>query len=169
MNIRKSAIMLLIVLCATHIFTHGQNTSDLATLGDRVVTYIESQKPEWKYENVQPISGSADVIIQQWTLDNRSVRIAIISHKSTPDAAEAIAKLAREGQINERLLGLGDEGMTWGRGVVSFRKRNLTIDVSAANTEPTLDLSEAAKNTADERKIAKEFAQLISDSIKDKQ
>ena len=169
MSLRKFAITLAIILCAAHIFTHAQNTSDLTTLKDRVVSYIESQKPDWKYENVQPISGSADVVVQQWTLDNRSVRIAMISYKSTPAAAAAISKLAREGQINERLLGLGDEAMTWGRGVVSFRKRNLTVDVSAANTEPTQDLSEAAKNTADERKLAKEFAQLVSDAIKDKQ
>lgn len=168
MNIRKSLIALLIVLCAAHIFTHAQNSSDLTALGDRVVSYIESEKPDWKHENVQPISGSADVIVQQWTLDNRSVRIAIISHKSTSDAASAISKLAREGQINERLIGLGDDGMTWGRGVVSFRIRNLTIDVSAAKTELTVDLSEAAKNTADERRLAKEFAQLVSDVIKDK-
>ena len=169
MNIRKSALMLLSVLCAAYIFTYAQNTSDLTTLGDRVVSYIESLKPDWKYENVQPISGSADIVIQQWTLNNRSVRIAIISHKSAQDAAAAISKLAREGQINERLLGLGDEGLAWGRGVVSFRKRNLTIDVSAANTEPTLDLNEAAKNTADERKLAKEFAQLVSEAVKEKQ
>nr|AUN36067.1 hypothetical protein [uncultured bacterium] len=168
MNIRKSAIMLLIILCAAQIFTYAQNGSDLTTLGDRVVSYIESQKPDWKYESVQPTSGSGDVLIQQWTLDNRSVRIAIVSHKSTQDAAAAISRLAREGQANEAQPGLGDEGMVWGRGVVSFRKRNFTIDISAANTEPVLDLSEAAKNTADERKLAKEFAQLVSSSIKDK-
>ena len=168
MNIRKSAIMLLIILCAAQIFTYAQNGSDLTTLGDRVVSYIESQKPDWKHESVQPTSGSGDVLIPQWTLDNRSVRIAIVSHKSTQDAAAAISRLAREGQANETQPGLGDEGMVWGRGVVSFRKRNFTIDISAANTDPVLDLSEAAKNTADERKLAKEFVQLVSYSIKDK-
>jgi hypothetical protein len=167
MNILKSVIVLLIVLCAAHIFTHAQNTSDLTTLGDRIVSYIESQKPDWKYQKVQPITDSADVIIQQWTLDNRSVRIAIVSHKSTSDAVAAISRLAREGQISETLPGLGDEAMTWGRGVVSFRKRNLTIDISAANTEPVLDLNEAAKNTADERKLAKEFSLLVSEAMKD--
>lgn len=168
MNIRNSGIMLLIVLCAAHFVTYAQNSLDLTTVGDRVVSYIESQKPDWKYESVQPTSGSGDVLIQQWTLEKRSVRIAIVSHKSTLDAAAAISRLAREGQANETQLGLGDEGMVWGRGVVSFRKRNFTIDISAANTEPVLDLSEAAKNTADERKLAKEFAQLVAYAIKDK-
>jgi len=168
MTIRATAIILFVFLLATNI-TRTQNTSDLTVLGERVVSYIQSKNPDWKYESVQPITGSADVIVQQWTLDNRSIRIAIISHKSTQDAAAAMVKLAREGQLNERLQGLGDEGVTWGRGVVSFRKQHLTIDVSATNTSPTLDLNEAAKNTTDERKLAKEFAGLVADAIKDKQ
>lgn len=168
MRIRTTAIMLFSFL-AVHTFTHAQNNSELSTLGDRVVSYIQSKKADWKYENVPPISGSANVIVQQWTLDNRSIRIAMVSHGSMSDAAAAMSKLAQERQIDERFQGLGDEGMTWGRGVVSFRKRNLTIDVSATNTYPTLDLNEAAKNTADERKLAKEFALLVADAIKDKQ
>jgi hypothetical protein len=169
MRIRPSMILLLGFLLIAYIFTQAQNSSDLASIGDRVVSYIQSKDPDWKYENVQPISGSTDVVVQQWTLDNRSIRVAIISHRSNADASAALSKLAREGQLNERVQGLADEGMTWGRGVVSFRKRNLTIDVSATNTEPTLDIKQAAKNTTDERNLAKEFAQLVADAIKDKQ
>jgi hypothetical protein len=58
--------------------------------------------------------------------------------------------------------------MSWGRGVVSFRKRNLTIDVSAINTGPVFDVNAAAKSTADERKLAKEFALLVVDALKDR-
>ena len=169
MSVRTTAIMLLISSLGLYTLSHAQNNSELSTVGDQVVTHIRSEKPDWKYENVQPITGSGNVIVQQWTLDNRSIRIAIVSHRSPAEAAAAISKLAREGQISETFQGLGDEGMTWGRGVVSFRKRNLTIDVSATNTQPTLDLNEAAKNTADERSLAKQFAVLVSDAIKDKQ
>jgi len=168
MSIRITTIVLCILLLVAFLITHAQTISELSTLEDRVVSHIQSQKPDWKYEKVQPIAESTHVIVQQWTLDNRSIRIAIISHKSTPDAATAISRLAREGQISERFQDLGDEGMTWGRGVVSFRKRNLTIDVSATNTNSILDLDEGAKNTADERKLAKEFAALVADVIKDK-
>ena len=167
MSIRTMAMMMILLsLFSVHTFTHAQNNSELTTLGDRVVSYIQVQKADWKYENVQPMTGSANVVVQQWTLEKRSIRIAIISHKSTSDAAAAMSRLARERE-NERLQGFGDEGMAWGRGVVSFRLRNLTIDVSANNTEPVLDLKEAAKNTADERKLAKEFAALVADAVKD--
>ena len=168
MSIKKTVIILFVFLLAAYLVTQAQNNSELRTLSDRIVSHIESQKPDWKYENIQPITGSADVIVQQWTLDNRSVRIAMISHRSPSDAAAAMSKLAQERQVNERFQGLGDEGLAWGRGVVSFRKRNLRIDVSAANTNPTLDLNEAAKNTAAEHKLAKEFAVLVADAIKDK-
>lgn len=148
--------------------THTQSTSELTALGDSVVNSIHSKKPDWKYEAVQPMSGSTGVILQQWTLDYQSVRIAIVAHKSTQDAATTLAKLAREGQLIERVQGVGDEGITWGRGVVSFRKRNLTIDVSVANTDSTLDPTELAKNLTDERNVAKEFALLVADVIKHK-
>jgi hypothetical protein len=137
-------------------------------LGDSVVSSIQSMKRDWKNEAVQPISGRVAVILQQWTLDSQSVRIAIVADKSTQDAATAISKLAREGQLIERVQGFGEEGITWGRGVVSFRKRNLTIDVSAANTDSTLDPTELAKNLVEERKVAKEFALLVADVIKGK-
>ena len=169
MSIRRTVFMLLTSLLVFHTFIHAQNNSELSTLGDHIVDHIHSQKPDWKYEIIQPIGGSADVMAQQWTLDNCSIRIAIISHKSMADAAAAMSKLANEGQLTERFQGLGDDGMMWGRGVISFRKRNLTIDVSATTTTPTLGLNEAAKNTADERKLAKEFAVLVADAIKGKQ
>jgi hypothetical protein len=164
----------LIVIVALSLFlseaipAQTQSTSELMALGDSVVSSIQSMKRDWKYEAVQPISGSVAVILQQWTLDSQSVRIAIVAHKSTQDAATAISKLAREGQLIERVQGFGEEGITWGRGVVSFRKRNLTIDVSAANTDSTLDPTELAKNLVEERKVAKEFALLVADVIKGK-
>lgn len=167
MSKRTTAIMLLSLL-AVHTFTRAQNSSELSTLAEQVVTHIQSQKADWKYENVQPMTGSANVIVQQWTLDNRSVRIAITAYNSTPGAAAALSRLADQGQPNERFQGIGDDGIMWGRGVVSFRKRNFTIDVSATNIAPTLDLNEASKNTDDERKLAKEFAMLVADAIKDK-
>ena len=162
-----TAAMILLSLLTVQTLTHAQNNSELTTLADRVVNYIQSQKTDWKYKNVEPIKGSANVIIQQWTLDSRLVRIAIMSHRSMSDAAAAMSKLAQDGQVNERLQGLGDEGITWGRGVVSFRRRNIRIDVSAANNTPTPDPKEALKNTEDELKLAKEFTQLVADAIKE--
>jgi len=40
--------------------------------------------------------------------------------------------------------------------------------VSVTNTKPTLDRSELNKNAAEERKLAKDFALMVADAIKDK-
>ena len=162
------ALIALSLFASVAVATHTQNSSELMALAERVVISIQSEKPDWKYQNVEPIAGSGDVILQQWTLGDQSIRIAIVSHQSIQDAATAMSKLAREGGVSEQVRGLGDEGITWGRGVVSFRKKNLTIDVSTTNTKPTLDSSELAKNAAEERDVAKEFARLVADAIKDK-
>lgn len=162
------AVMALSLFASVAIASHTQNTAELMSLADKFANSIQGQKPDWKYQMIEPIRGSGDVILQQWTLDNQSIRIAITSYKSTQDAAAAISQLARAGQVTERAQGLGDEGMIWGRGTVSFRKRNFTIDVSATNTKPTLDRSELNKNAAEECKLAKEFALLVADAIKDK-
>src|SRR5215211_6467680 len=168
MKLWSIAVIALSLFASAVVATHTQNTAELTALADKVVSSIEGRNPDWKYQSIQPITGSGDVILQQWTLDNQTIRIAITSYKSAQDAAAAISRLAREGQATETHQGLGDEGITWGRGIVSFRKRNFTIDVSATNTKPTLDRSELNKNAADERKLGKDFALIVADAIKDK-
>lgn len=162
------AVIALSLSASVAVASHTQNTAKLTALADEVVSSIQGRKPDWKYQSIQPITGSSDVILQQWTLGNQSIRIAITSYKSAQDAAAAISQLLREGQATERPQVLGDEAITWGRGIVSFRKRNFMIDVSATNTKPTLDRSEVNKNTAEERELAKEFALMVADAIKDK-
>ena len=76
MRIRITAIVLCILLLAAVLITHAQTSSELSTLGDRVVSHIQSQKPDWKYERVPPIAASADVIAQQWDHALSKLKIA---------------------------------------------------------------------------------------------
>jgi hypothetical protein len=155
--------------------SHSQTSVGLASLGMDIVSSIQLAKPEWKYESVSPITVRADVlfepnpdvILQQWTFENQSVRIAVVSHSSVSEATAAIQTLASRGQT-AAFEGLGEEDVIWGRGTVSFRKRNLTVNVNAIITEPTVDVAEAAKHEPDERKLSKEFARLVAKAIKDK-
>lgn len=144
----------------------SQTSSELNILNDTIITSIQAKKSEWKYESVSPMSRSDSVILQQWSFENESVRIAIVSHGSVSDAAEAMQAMARSGQRGRDQL--GEEDVTWGRGTVSFRKRNLTVNVTVVVTEPTLDLADARKHEINQRKIAKEFAHLVALAIKDK-
>lgn len=157
--------LLFILLVSTSRETAAQTSTELNILGDTIISAIQSKKPEWKHESVSLMPRSGDVILQQWRFENESVRIAIVSHGSVSDAVEAMQGLARSGQKGRDQL--GEEDVNWGRGTVSFRKRNLTVNVSAVITQVTVDLDEARKHDIDQRKIAKEFAHLVAQAIKD--
>lgn len=168
-------LLLLTLFAVGSLPSHSQTSIELTLLGVEIVNSIQLAKAEWKYESVSPITVRADVpfepnpdvILQQWSFENQSVRIAIVSHRSVSDATAAMQNLASRRQTGT-FEGLGDEDITWGRGTVSFRKRNLTVNVNAIITEPTVDVAEAAKHEPDERKLSKEFARLVAKAIKDK-
>lgn len=167
--------VMLIFLAGASWPSHSQ-TFSLASLGADIVTSIQSAKPDWKYESMFPISVSgdvgprepnSDVILQQWSFHNQSVRIAVVSHRSASDAAEAIQNLTPRSQ-RPALQDLGAGAVTWGRGTTSFRRRNLTVNVTAVIIEPTSDAVESGKHEPDERKLSQEFARLVAAAIKDK-
>jgi hypothetical protein len=162
----KILLTFLFLLVSAPELTVCQSSSELNNLGDTIISSIQSKKSEWKYESISPMSRSDDVILQQWSFENESVRIAIVSHDSVSAAAQATRVLARRGQEGRHLL--GDEDVTWGRGTVSFRKRNVTVNVSAVITQTPVDLDEADKHDIAQRKVAIEFARLVALAIKDK-
>jgi hypothetical protein len=137
-----------------------RDSSQLANLREQIVSAIKNNKPDWKYEPVTPISANDGVILQQWTLNDKSVRIAILSHKSADEAAKALPQIVRDGPVKEVLQGFGDEGFSWGRGTVSFRRKDLTVHTSAVITDPNVDLEGLAKHVGDEQKLSKEFLHL---------
>ena len=166
MRTTSSAFVALVLSAVALIPTRGQQSGRLTTLGDTIVTSIQAAKPEWKYESVPGMNHSDEVIVQQWTSKDESVRVSIVPHVSAAQAAEAMKDLDRDGGNKEKLQGLGDDGgLSWGRGTVSFRKQELTIHVSAVITTPTADLKVAAENLKRERRLCKEFARLVADAI----
>jgi hypothetical protein len=75
-------------------------------------------------------------------------------------------ELARDGRTVEAVPDLADEGFSWGRGTVSFRRHDLTIHISTVTTVVAFDLEESDKNLKEEQKTSKEFARLVADAIK---
>lgn len=161
-----AAVLTLLALGTMRAYPQG--FLDLNRLGESIITAVQAKKTDWKYEPVSPIKGSDDVVLQQWTLDSQSIRIAIISHKSPADASKLLVALLTNGGGRQDTEGLGDEAVSWGKNTVSFRRRNLTVDISAVNTNPTLDVTESSNRGVDERKLCKEFAGIVADAIKDK-
>ena len=169
----KKTLILLVALLVGTIAAATRVSSnstpiDLLVLQAKIITGVQSQKPEWQYRSVPPIEGSADVILMQWSFENHSVRIAITSHASIEDAVKAMATLRRDGKELETLPDLADVGgFSWGRGTVTFRKDNLTVSSSAVDTTVTRDAKEVAQKVPEERALSKDFAKLVAAIIKD--
>lgn len=161
-------VVLLILSMGSTIHSSPQSFTDLNALGERIVTTVQAQKSDWKYEAVSPIEGSADVILQQWTSDSRSVRIAIVSHGSRTAASKALGALKTNGEGRDDLEGLGERSVSWGKNTVSFKTLDFTVDVSAVDTREILDVTESSKHVGDERKLCREFARLVANAIKGK-
>lgn len=155
-------------LAATMMSVAQSNITQPVTLGDTLIKFLQVAKPGWLYEPVDAITGSENVLLQNWSSETQRVRIAIVPHNSVDDATKAIRDIARHGQTKEILPGIGDEGLSWGRGTVSFRTRNLTINVSAVIATPVFDVKTAKANLVAEQNLSKEFARLVADAIKDK-
>lgn len=141
------------LLLAASLPSMAQDTR-LTTLVDNMARLISEKKPGWKHEPVTPMEGSKRVVLQQWTSGDQRVRIAITPYDTPDKASKVIQGFASDGRLKERLPNLGDEGLSWGSGVVSFRKRHLTIHVSAVATDLT-----------EEYRLSKEFAQLVADTL----
>ncbi len=161
-----SGAAVLIMLAIGSMRAYSQSF-DLNKLGENVITAVQAKKTDWKYEAVSPIQGSEAVVLQQWTLGSQSIRIAIIPHKSPADASRLLVDLVTNGGGRKDTEDLGDEAVSWGKNSFSFRRRNITVDISAVNTNPTVDVTESSNRRADERKLCKEFARIVADAIKD--
>lgn len=170
MNRLFLVLMAMMLVAVVPIASRAQdNSSSLTQLGEDIVRAIQEQRPNWTYEAVSPIAGNDGVIIQKWTSGQRIVRIAIVAHRSVPEAARLMLDLARDHQPREVIPGLCDEGFSWGRGTVTFRKRHLSISVSAVNTDTQVSVSRLAEQGDDERALCREFARLVADVVRNRQ
>jgi hypothetical protein len=165
---KKTLVVTLIVL-GLYVSASPQGAvSDVPSLGNIISASIHNKKPDWELESLTPSRESQGVVIQQWTLNKQSVRITLVPHSSADDASRAVRDLGRDNQTKEPLSNLGDEGLSWGRGTVTFRKGQVTINVNAVirrNHRENRENKEGDKILQEERKVCREFARIIADAI----
>ncbi|HEX8455755.1 MAG TPA: hypothetical protein VF656_00395 [Pyrinomonadaceae bacterium] len=127
--------------------------SNLDQVVEAIERRIKDKMPDWNNESVHPASvdenvSSDKVIIQQWTLGNKSARVAVLQHQSEEEAISVLRQFAADKRTDNRLHGLGDEAYLWGiRNSIAFRQGNLTIYMSAVVMEKP-DAEEALRNPA---------------------
>ena len=153
---KRIAIMCLLILSlvATSFLSSAQRPAlTLNEIADAAVRKLQDKKPEWKHNLVTPIAGGRPdkVIIQQWTLGQKVVKISIMQYQSAQEATSILRKFAADVKA-DMLPNVGDEGCVWGiSGSVAFRKGNLTVFITAAS----MDIQE-------EPTLSKDFAEQIA-------
>lgn len=144
-------------------------------LAESVANAIQEQFPGWRRVSVPPInferpdSFSEEVIIDQWSSDEASVRVAILIHPSKEAAKETLRHFAADVRADGVLPDVGNEAYAWGIDKsVAFRKGVYTVYVSGVRYESSED-GEPIDPTAFSRetKYVKTFAQIVAKALKD--
>ena len=52
------AVTALSLFASAAVASHTQNSVELTVLADKVVSSIQGQKPDWKYQSIQPITNA---------------------------------------------------------------------------------------------------------------
>lgn len=144
-------------------------------VADSVGSALKEQFPQWKRESIPPVNFEGtntfpyDVIIDQWSSDEASVRVAILINASMEEAKEKLKKFAADVRADGYLPDVGNEAYVWGLDKsVAFRKGIYTVYVSGIRHELSED-GEPMDTTASPKdtKYVKTFAQIVARTLKD--
>lgn len=149
-------------------------TVDLEKVDRKLRHQIEKRAPGWSYRRVEPMLGSTRVVIQVWSMQNRSVRIVVSERESVAEAKASMRNFPRNARQVEPFSDVGDEGYLWGydKRQIHFRKGNIIIDVEAG-ADVNLD-SDAASLTFAQRhareksevtRLTRAFAKHLVDAL----
>lgn len=132
-------------------------TSDsLAAIVDQMVRAVLKELPGCRHERTTPLVGTENLVIDVWVCG----RERVLSHTfETTSAAEATRSLQkRYPEANERIPGLGDEGLVVSGNIVVFSKGRLLIDVNSGGHSLQPQFGQQVKRN-------KEFARLLADAL----
>jgi hypothetical protein len=151
-----SLLVLLLLLISYLIVIAQRKSGELVDVEDKLVRSIDEDFPTWSRQEISPIQGSADVIINQWTHDHKLVRITIIRYASVEQSHERIREFANDMKAKRKVAEEGDEEYFLGSGnnSVILRKGLFIVDV------------EISAEANDEKELLKRFTRLAVRVVK---
>lgn len=137
----------------------AQAQVDLDILEGKVVQHVKAIKPGWQHKRIEPITGSTNVLVANWSFPKRGVRVSIIPHKSAAEARAALRAFVKYDREKEELNDIGDEGYAWGfeRSNVAFTKGKFNVFVSAG---ADVDHDPDARRLSNSEKRAREYSEI---------
>jgi len=165
-------VVLLLIACG---FVTAQSDDEMDKIANRVTEKINSSMHGWTHRSLQPISGSKNVIIEQWQSSDVIVEVAITRYPDSEKAARGFnfhkSQLAREEAaqksrgksvklMKEELDSLGDEAFASdvrGSEAVAFRSGRFIVNISVPQPETNRDIF-----------FSRQFAHHVFKAIQDK-
>lgn len=145
----------------------------LAAVRGAIERAISAELPGWQRKAITPMEGSSNVVIDQWESGGLTVKVSILQHPSSEEAAKALKGFRSRQEVEEKaarrrgkhdfklikydLPALGDGGFAWdthGSEAVAFRKGDLSVHVSVVRPRQNKDT-----------KLSKEFAKTIAKAL----
>lgn len=155
----RNRIVLLFILLITGSLSLNlkaqSQSAELSRITDNLTRSVKEQMPGWTHTSVTPIEGGRDVTIDQWSSEDKTVRVIIISYASSQEAVRRLQEFVRDVKAEQQATDVGEEEYSWDtRGSTVFRKRNITV---------TIHVNEQALK--DDKKPSKQFARLVADAL----
>jgi hypothetical protein len=133
-----------------------EKSGELWQIEDRLIQSVGQQFDGWKHISVAPMEGSYDVVINQWSIDNKSARVTIIRHRSEEEARTKLRSLATTLKALKTMTESGDEQYLRPNtsGSVIYQKQQFTVNIDIESTDPQ-----------EEKNLIKELSKLASRAI----
>ncbi len=143
------------------------------SVADTVAKAITAELPGWRRKSVPPVNPDGrddfgyEVIIDQWSSEEGSVRVVIFLHPSEAVAKGEFGKFAAGVKANESLTDVDTEAYAWGMNKsVALRSGSYAVYISsvvlsASDEEGVLD-----KRSKEEARLSKMFAKIVAKALK---
>jgi cell fate (sporulation/competence/biofilm development) regulator YlbF (YheA/YmcA/DUF963 family) len=172
MEVNMKILMSIALVLATFVsVTVGQRRADVDRVGEKIATQLESRLSGWRHKPVEPFGPGSNIVVQSWSLTNRTVKVAVAIHESAEDAKAEIRNFLQFKREPQELRGFGDEAFVTdpdGSDIVLRRGRYVIYISSLANVENDSDarklskVEREARQKTEVQRIGKEFAKQLS-------
>lgn len=163
----KTLISSALILATLVSATVGQGKADVDRLGEKIASQLESRLPGWRYTPVEPFGPSSNVLVQMWSSENKTVKVAVAIRQSVEDAKKEIRSFLQFRREPQELTEFGDEAFVPerdGSDIVLRRGRHVIyINTRVEDDADAQNLSEReTQRKAEVQRIGKEFAKQLS-------
>jgi hypothetical protein len=143
------------------------------SVADTVAKAITAELPGWRRKSVPPLNTpgrddfSYEVIIDQWSSGEGSVRVVIFLHPSDAVAKDEFGKFTAGIKANEPLPDVDTEAHAWGMNKsVALRTGRYAVYISSVVLSVADEEGVPDKRSKEEARLSKTFAKIVARALK---